>query len=154
MSKRAKLQRISCGNVYSIRTKKGGHFALLVIVSVRGDGVLLGRLFCGVESLDFDKLKPQDCDMILKFGDLNIINSQWTKVGQITNFTRDEWGQRYFRRDPMFGNSVITEYDGDLKFLGQRVPSDTSELEGLPPEFLAGADSVEIHIDKYCKSRL
>ncbi len=95
-----------------------------------------------------DDLDPRNAILRVKFGDLGLIEGEWTLHGKVPNWDRTEWSMPDFvMRDPLgFKKPVLVRYsDTDPSHIEARYPIEDDR--GMPIASMSGSGSVEIKLD-------
>jgi len=140
------------GTWFAVPLRRGG-FAVGVVARTSREGkVLLGYFFGprrrSVPSLaDVQSSRPQDATLVVRFGDLSLIQGEWPIVGD-TRLDRSSWTVPDFARtDPLSGRSWRVRYDDrDPNVVVSEDPIVTEPA--LPRDGLYGAGAVEAALDR------
>jgi hypothetical protein len=145
------------GSVFLVPLRTGG-FARGVVSRSAPNGKILFGYFFGprINSIDhvhIDDLQPSHAILKLLFGDLGLINREWTVVGKMPNWDRSSWPMPDFaRRDPTSGRSWIVRYsDVDPSRVIAEGPTDS--VHNLSSDMLSGYGAVEIKLTKLLEQR-
>lgn len=135
------------GDLFSIPLDDA-HTALVLTARRGPRGISLGYFF-GPYSPDLDdvvitELRPDAAVLVSHFGDPLIRDGTWPKVGQMPDWSHDDWSCRFFRRQvEPYGTCFRSEYDDENPeiFMREDVISE-EQAAGLPDEGMLGAGIV------------
>ena len=156
MTTRRKLRypvKVTEGDWYAVPLRDGGYG--VGVVARKGKGGLLFGYFFGPRRPqppvleDVRQLRAQDALFCEMFGDLGIQNGQWTFVGRLETWNRDDWPLPQFGRiaDEGRGIAWIVTYDeDDLSRKGMDRRCTLEEARRLPPNVESGYGAVEIFL--------
>jgi hypothetical protein len=136
-----------------------GTFLLGVIARMTNRGkVLLGYFFStvfqqrpNVETMP--PLRAKDAARIIRFGDLGLFNGEWTLVGRLPEWHRDEWPMPPFiSRPPLTKSASLVYYsDDDPNRISHVVKCDPNS-EGYARDSVYGYGAVEIILREAARS--
>lgn len=89
--------------------------------------------------------RPADAMLVLRFGDLGLIDNEWPILGELDGWRPEEWPMPVFGRRDMSGRAYRVIYSADN--LGGPVREEQitdDECNKLPSDGLDGAGSVEL----------
>lgn len=138
------------GTIFSLPLREGG-FARGVVARAAPEGAVLYGYFFGPKlsspnEAQSDGLRPDMAVAQMIFGDLGLLNGEWTILGSLPNWQRGDWSMPDFvRRDPIGKRAWrIRRSDTDPSKIDREepVPFDTN----LPPNTSSGYGAVEIKL--------
>lgn len=132
---------------------KGGGYARGVIARMApGGGTLLGYFFgprVTKEAACFDKVKPEDAILRVRFGDLDLVRNKWPVFGSLDVWDRSEWPIPEFLWQCPLGrlpDHVVVYADDDIT--ARRDEDRSSIPPGLAHDSLYGSGAVETRLSK------
>jgi hypothetical protein len=132
------------GDWFAVPLRAGG-FAAVVVARVmpRKEGVLLGYCFGprrdSVPTLnELSALSASDAGLVVRFGDLSILDGTWPLVGHTDRWDRGAWPIPVFGRlEELTGRAFkVINDDGDPNRLLREERIDPSELASMPKDGL------------------
>ena len=136
-----------------------GMFSLGVIARMAKQGkVLLGYFFTtvfrqcpNVETMP--SLRAEEAARVIRFGDLGLLNGEWTVIGRLPEWQRDEWPMPAFIMRPPLTNSASLTYnsDEDPNRISRIVKCDPNS-EGYATDSVYGYGAVEILLRQAARS--
>jgi hypothetical protein len=146
------------GSVFRIPLGDGGA-ARGVVARAAPEGKILFGYFFGPRLLPSDAvttdcLRPSKAILQGRFGDLGLINGEWTLHGRVPNWNRAEWPMPDFvRRDPLGrGKHFLVRYS-DLNPLRVEREHPIDDDRGLPSDLLSGYGAIEIKLTRLLGAR-
>jgi len=117
------------GTWFAVPLPNGG-FATGVVARSTADGRVILCYFFGprrraVPRLsDVESSRPSDAVVVLRVGDLGLINGEWSVIGNSSYWRREEWPiPNFMRADPLSGRAWRVEYsDIDPNEVVREVP--------------------------------
>jgi hypothetical protein len=144
------------GSVFRVPLRDGGSARGVVTRAGRQGKVLFGYFFgprlTAHESVRLNDLRPDNAILRLRFGDLGLINGEWTIHGQVPNWNRSEWPMPDFvTRDTLgFLKPTLVRYsDTNPMRVEARYPIDDDR--GMPTNAMSGYGAVEIQLSRLLK---
>jgi hypothetical protein len=141
------------GTVFLVPLKNGGHARGVVARATAKGKVLLGYFFgppvASNDVVQFDDLKAANALLRARFGDLGLINGEWSIKGTVPNWNRSEWPMPDFvRRDPLSRlKPILVRYsDTDPMHVITEIP--VEDDIGLETDALSGYRAIEIKLNK------
>lgn len=142
------------GTWFAVPLKRGGYGVGVVARATAEGGVLLGYFFGprrGAVPLlrDVSEAQPRDASLVVRFGDLSLIKSEWAILGESTSWVRSKWKSPDFvRTDPLSGRAWRVRYDDrDPNVVVSEEPIATP-VGSLGPNWMYGAGAVESTLDR------
>jgi hypothetical protein len=140
------------GSVFLVPLRDGG-YARGVVARVGDEGkVLLGYFFgprfASTDKIVLNDLKPANAILRVRFGDLGLINGEWTSLGKVPNWDRAAWEMPDFVRcDEISKKAWLVRYsDTDPGRVEAEYPTDFDSQ--LTRNSLLGYGAVEIKLTK------
>ena len=141
------------GSVFLIPLRSGGYGRGVVArATPKGKGLLgyfFGPRVASAENASFDDLDPRSAVLRVIFGDLGLINGEWSIRGTVPNWDRSQWPMPDFvRRDPLGRRKpMLVRYsDADPMRVEAEFPIDDDS--GLATDSAYGYGAVEIELTK------
>lgn len=142
------------GDVFSV-PQRNNKYCIGIIARMAPMGkILLGYFFGSIydEIPKFDdlpKLHPSNAIKVLRFGDLSILNGDWSILGKIPDWNKETWPMPKFQRVDLLTGKVreIKYKDDDPSVVLEEVVSLNSNY-CLERDALLGSGSVEITLTK------
>jgi len=145
------------GSVFCLPLRDVGYArGVIARVTPRGIadfGYFFGPRLPSPEAVKLDDLRPDNAILRVKFGDLGLINGEWTLHGKVPNWNRSEWPMPDFViRDPLgFRKPLLVRYsDTDPMKIVAQYPIDDDR--GMPDDLTSGYGAVEIKMTKILRS--
>lgn len=140
------------GTVFVVPLRNGGYARGIVARAAPEGACLFGYFFgpkmASPEELSFENIEPEKAIMTPIFGDLGLLNGEWTVIGTLPDWRRDVWPMPDFvRRDPIGKRAWRVRYTDDdpSKIESEEsVPFDTNLL----PNLSSGYGAVELKLTK------
>jgi len=113
-------------------------------------GYFFGPRRASVAALhEVDGLLPTASALVVRFGDLGLIDGTWPIIGHSETWRRSEWPMpEFISTDPLTGRSFRVRYDDDdPNKLGIREPLVAPDAS-LSPDGLWGAGAVEVRLER------
>ena len=144
------------GDVIAVPLHDSGYALGVVARSSKQGRVLFGYFFgkCYAEvpkDTSSVKLTPGSAVLIIKFGDLGLMNGTWKVVAGTGNWDRTRWPMpKFLRRDDLAERSWLVTYDEDApqKVLKEEVYDDKKNEGNYSSAGLYGAGAVEIALTR------
>ena len=141
------------GNVFVVPLRKGG-YARGVIARAGPKGKVLfgyffGPLLRSVSHVQVEDLTPAKAILLLRFGDLGLMNGEWPNCGTVPNWNRSNWSMPHFKRSDLLrpDRAFEVEYsDADPNRLVAEYPVEPDR--NLPADSLSGYGAVEIKLTR------
>jgi hypothetical protein len=141
------------GSVFLVPLRRGG-FARGVVARASEEGKAIFGYFFGPRLASKDQaslegIRPRSAVKRIMFGDLGLINGEWSIIGAIPNWIRTEWPMPDFvRRDPLGRRRpILVRYcDADPTRVEAEYPIDDDS--GLEVDSTSGYGAVEIILTK------
>lgn len=117
------------GTWFAVPLPSGG-FASGVVARSTADGQVVLCYFFGPRRralpriADLESSRPSEAVVVLRVGDLGLINGEWRVIGNSSTWRRDEWPiPNFMRADPLSGRAWRVEYsDTDPNEVVREVP--------------------------------
>lgn len=95
-------------------------------------------------------LDPVTAVLILRVGDLGLVQGDWPVVGRVANWSREQWKVPDFvRRESLRDVTwVVTYADTDPSEVAREVRT-FDECANLPEDGLSGYVAAELHLDQF-----
>lgn len=140
------MKTISTGEVYEVATSNNSSLGICLIVAARRDGTCLGLFFDPRKKEQILSCKGAKARFRALFGDLNLQQNQWKKIGCVEDLEPylDKNTFR-FRRNNLFGQCFIDTYDGDLNFVSEE-SVDPLSVRHLAEGGVLGAGLIEARL--------
>ena len=128
------------GSVCRVPLRDGGAARGVVARAPRRGKVLFGYFFgprlSATEPIRTDDLRPGEAALKLMFGDLGLINGEWTLHGRVPNWDRSEWPMPDFViRDPLGMRKPILVRYSDVDPNRVEAQHQIDDDSGLPADF-------------------
>ena len=140
------------GSVFSVPLREGG-CARGIVARAAPEGVTLFGYFFGpkmksVTDLNMDELSPENAVLSVVFGDLGLMNGEWSVIGALPDWQREEWPMPDFVRRDDIGKRAwrVRRSDNDPSVVESEEPTDFDT--NLPPNWSSGYGSVELKLTK------
>jgi hypothetical protein len=108
-----KRREIREGMVFSVPLRSG-RFALGVVTRHAKSAVTVGCFFGppldAVPAVVPD-LRPEDSVLVARFGDIPLVDEEWTVIGSLPHWERSAWPSDHFVRGDMRGRGYLVRYD-------------------------------------------
>lgn len=145
------------GTWFSVPLAKAG-YAVGLIARMRPSGKIVLGYFFGPRRLEMPGLaevtllSPKQAILVVRFGDLRLLNGQWPIIGIDPSWSRDKWpSPDFLRRDPLTKRAWRVHYsDNDPSVIVSEKP-DSYERDDLTDDGLDGAKAVEIDLNNLIK---
>jgi hypothetical protein len=129
-------------------------YAMGLVARMNGKGGIFGYFFApviagpSVATIPHG-FRPQDAVFYGRFGDLGLINGEWTVLGEKDDWDEKDWKMPPFVRvDEHAGKAFLSVYDENtLKFVSEK-PCDPALVDEYPYDSDMGYGSVEIQLTK------
>ncbi len=149
MGRRSKVN-YSKGTVF-LFPLKGGGYARGVVARMDGKGLVFGYFFGpklqSPEEASPRGLAPSHAVLIGKFGDLSLINNEWSQLGLVEKWNPDEWPvPPLIRVDEFTGKGTLSYYDDNTFECIDQEEVSSSLLDQYPYDRTMGAGAVEIRL--------
>ncbi|MBV8770018.1 MAG: immunity 26/phosphotriesterase HocA family protein [Hyphomicrobiales bacterium] len=145
------------GSVFCLPLRDTG-FARGVVARATKRGKVLFAYFFGPrlrskEVVKLDDLHPENAIFCSKFGDLGLINGEWTMHGKVPEWNRAEWPMPDFvTRDPLgFLKPRLVRYS-DIDLFRTEAAYWIDDDRGLPTDSVAGSGAVERRMTNLLKA--
>lgn len=142
------------GDVFAVPLRDGS-CGLGVVARMNGKGAVLGYFFGPrydepPELADVGDLSAVDNVLVQIFGDVGLIRGNWSVIGQLPGWRREEWPMPVFgRREELTGRCWRVEYDDDdPNSRPHEVEVSPEECERLPEDGLAGFGFIEARLSR------
>lgn len=141
------------GTWFAVPLRSGG-FGLGRVTRMAPEGKVLVGYFFGPRRRTAPTLSntfgltPQDASLVVRFGDLSLVQGDWRILGDAGPWDRSQWPTPDFlREDPLSGQAWRVRYDDDYPNI---VVDETlvSPKTALGRDGLFGAGAVEIALDR------
>lgn len=139
------------GTWFALPLRSNG-YALGIVARMNGRGIIFGYFFgpkrLSIPPLDeVCKLLAKDAVLLTQFGDIGLVNNEWTIIGNCKNWNSYEWPMPPFVRvDEISGQSWKIFYDEkSLNFI-KKEPCDPKKINKFPYDRLSGSGAVEIRL--------
>jgi len=139
------------GDVFMFPLRKGG-FARGVVARMDGKGGIFGYFygpkFNSIEDAKQVKdISPNNTIERRMFGDLGLLNGEWSVIGQIENWNRIDWPMPpLIRIDEHCGKAWLSEYDEKTFNCISEKQVDPGLKNKYPEDSLSGYGAIEIRI--------
>jgi hypothetical protein len=139
------------GSVFRVPLRDGGAARGVVARASREGKILLGYFFgprlAPSDAIRTDDLHPSQAILCVRFGDLGLINGEWTLHGEVPDWNRSEWPMPEFVIiDPTGHKKPVLVHYSDLNPLRAEAECPIDDDRGLPRNFLFGYGAVEIKL--------
>lgn len=140
------------GSWLAIPLRTGG-YALGIITRIGAKGITFGYFFGPASSTmptmsDAATKRVEEAIWMDQFGDLGILNGEWTVIGVDAAFERQKWPLPSFGRiDERAGLGWQVTYSDELECVNE-TPCDIAIASTLPRDGLSGYGAVEIKLTK------
>jgi hypothetical protein len=157
MGRRVKLN-YSEGTCVLVPVEDGG-YARGVIARYDGKGRVFGYFFgpkyAAMEQATMIGLYAKDAVLVGKFGDLGLINNEWSILGQLPGWRREDWPMPpLIRVDDDRRHAWLSFYDErTFKFIREE-KVDPALVSQYPEDGLMGSEAVGIYLSKLLPSVL
>jgi Immunity protein 26 len=145
------------GTVFSVPLRDRGYArGVIARITPRGTapfGYFFGPRLPSREAVKLNDLKPRNAILRVLFGELGLLNGEWTLHGKLPVWNRSEWPMPDFvMRDPLgFRKPVLVRYsDTDPTKIVAQYPIDDDR--GMPDDSTSGYGAVEIKLTRLLKS--
>lgn len=138
------------GTVFSVPLREGGFARGIVARAAPLEACIFGYFFgpkqASVAELGLEDMRPENAILSAIFGDLGLMNGEWTVIGALPNWQRKEWPMPDFvRRDDIGKRAWRVRYsDNDPSKVESEQPTDFDT--NLPPNWSSGYGSVELKL--------
>lgn len=140
------------GSVFSVPLREGG-CARGIVARAAPEGVTLFGYFFGpkhasVSELGMEDIRPENAILSVIFGDLGLMNGEWSVIGALPDWQREEWPMPDFvRRDPIGKRAWrVRRFDIDPSVVECEEPTDFDT--NLPDNWAWGYGAVELKLTK------
>jgi hypothetical protein len=147
------------GSVFRLPLTDNGYARGVVARATKRGKVIFGYFFgprlLPDEPVKLDGLHPQAAIFCVRFGDLGLMNGEWTVHGKVPNWNRAEWAMpNFIRRDYLgFRKPRLVRYsDIDPQKIEAEYLIDDDPR--LPPTSMFGYGAVEIRVTNLLRSTL
>jgi Immunity protein 26 len=143
------------GDWFAVPLRDHG-YAVGIIARQNRDGILFGYFFGprrdGVPPLtELGGYQPGDAILLARFGDLGLLNGEWTLIGGLPGWSRSAWPMPPFARidsiDKAIAYKTIYSDDDPGVDLSETV-CDPTEAICYPQDSLSGYGAIEIRLTK------
>lgn len=140
------------GTWFNVPLRTGG-FARGLVSCSNGKGIAFGYFFgpkldVKAEELPVD-LDPENRVLWGKFGDLGLLNGEWSIIGRSSNWSYEDWPMPpLIRVDESVGLAYISIYDQTTFSLVSESICDPNLKDSYPFDRMMGYGSVEIRLTK------
>lgn len=140
------------GDLFAVPLRDHGYAVGLVARSGPHGRVLFGYFFATrydtVPDLStLQMLEPTDAVLQCRFGDLSLINGEWTILGPVANWSRTIWSMPPFVRDELLTNRkfkvIYSDDNPNLPVSETRLPTNA---DSEPANGMAGAGYIELKL--------
>lgn len=146
------------GTWFAVPLRTGGYGIGLIARAAKKGAVLLGYFFGprrdAVPPLDeVSSMRPEEAICVFRFGDLGLINEEWSIIGRPSMWDRRCWPMPYFvRSDELSGRAWSVEYadDDPNEVVSEKLI--TSGSYDLERDAVLGAGAVELVLTKLLDS--
>src|SRR5437588_3474510 len=133
------------GSVFLVPLRKGGYGRGVVArAGPKGRGLFgyfFGPRLTSADTAKLDDLDPSNSVLRVRFGDLGLINNEWSILGKVPNWDRSHWPMPDFARRPPGLKARLVRYcDTDPMCIEAEYPID-DDL-GLPTDSAYGYGAV------------
>jgi len=141
------------GTVFLVPLRNGG-YARGVVARASGEGKVLfgyffGPLLSSPAAATVNDLDPAEAVLRVIFGDLGLINGEWSVVGTVPNWDRSKWPMPDFvRRDPLGKRKPVLVRYSDTDPLRVEAEYPIEDDSALTPDSAYGYGAVEINLTK------
>lgn len=146
------------GSVFLVPLRGGGYARGVVARTTVHGRVLLGYFFGprleSAASANLADLDPANAILRVRFGDLGLINGEWSIVGQVPKWNRAQWPiPDFVRRDPLrkMKARIVRYSDDDPNRIEDEHPIDDGL--GLEADALYGYGAIEIRLTNLTETR-
>jgi Immunity protein 26 len=139
------------GSVFHVPLRDGGAARGVVARASREGKILLGYFFgprlAPSDAIRTDDLHPGQAILCVRFGDLGLINGEWTLHGKVPHWNRSEWPMPEFvRLDPTGNRKPMLVRYSDLSPLHIEAEYPIDDDRGLARNLLFGYGAIEIRL--------
>jgi hypothetical protein len=141
------------GSVFVVPLTKGGYARGVVARAAPRGRALFGYFFgpplTSATAARLDDLKPDNAVLRVRFGDLGLINGEWSVIGRVPDWDRSQWRMPDFVRQDPLGRlrPVLVRYcDTDPRHIEAEYPINNDS--NLPTDSGYGYGAVEIELTK------
>ncbi len=142
------------GDCFSIPLRGEG-FARGVIARMNGRGTVFGYFFgpkiADLADVCVGDLCPEQAIFSGQFGDLGLLNGEWTVIGRVPDWSREKWRfPSFLRFDEGSPTGFLSTYDEDsLQCINeQKIKLSEIDVRDYPEDSLMGYGFVEIKLAK------
>ncbi len=146
------------GSIFRVPLRDGDAARGVVARTNRQGKVLFGYFFgprlSPSATISSDDLRPAKAILQARFGDLGLINGEWTIHGQVPDWNRSDWPMPDFvTRDPLgMKKPLLVRYsDADPNRVEARY--EIADDHGLATNSLSGYGAIEIKLTKLLEPR-
>jgi hypothetical protein len=142
------------GDVFAVPLGEGGYgVGVVARVGRRGRivlGYFFGRFFRALPSrAEMPSLLPEEAILIVRFGDLHLIDGRWPIISQIREWHRETWPMpKFVRIEPVSNRVWLVSYsdnDPGQRILEKEIENNASNYQR---DSLKGAGGLEITLAK------
>lgn len=138
------------GTWFAVPLRSSGYGLGVVARATKRGKVLLGYFFGPRRDVEptlgaASSLRAADAVLVVRFGDLYLIDKSWPIIGCLPTWRREEWPMPSFvRRDELSGKAWRVEYadDNPNEVIAEEILA--TDSGGLGRDSLLGAGAVEI----------
>jgi hypothetical protein len=140
------------GSVFLVPLRNGGYARGVVARSGKKGKVLLGYFFgpklISTDSVPLNDLIANNAVLCIRFGDLGLINGEWSIIGMVPNWERSKWPMPdLIRRDELSKKAWLVHYsDDDPNYIEAEYPTDFESKLGR--DSMSGYGAVEFVLTK------
>jgi hypothetical protein len=139
------------GSVFRVPLRDGGAARGVVARATSEGKILLGYFFGPrlllTDAVRTDDLRPSEAILRVRFGDLGLINGEWTVHGRVPGWNRADWPTPDFvRRDPFGKRKPVLVRYSDSSPMQIDMEKPITDDAGLANVSLFGSGAVEIKL--------
>ena len=141
------------GSVFLVPLRNGGYARGVVArATPKGKGLFgyfFGPRLVSPDNAVFDDLDPAKAVLQVRFGDLGLINGEWSIVGTLPDWDRSKWAMPDFvRRDPLGKRKPVLVRYSDTDPMRRETEYPLDDDSGLATDSLSGYGAVELRLTK------